>query len=370
MAAIILLARIGIGAPLASAATLEDCVAAALADSPNARAADQRARAARESLLQARSAYYPQLKTSANWARTDNPPQAFFMNLNQRQASLQNNFNEPDDTENLRLSAGVAYRLFDGGRRGMDLVMAREGSMAQTALRDSAYNQLVFDVTRNFFNVLQARAFVGVQQESVSNLTESLRVARERFSAGSAVKTDVLNLEVKLAEANEELIRARNAHRLAVAALNTAIGRDLIPADENLVAPGRDPAPGPVDDDVARRGEWRAARALRQMKEAAWRKAVREYGPTVSAFGSLDWDSDVSPDFENSYLVGAMAELDVFDGFRRRGGTAAAKAEYEAALADEARAGNQLRLDMKQADLQANEARERRDVAAKIIESA
>ena len=77
----------------------------------------------------------------------------------------------------------------------------------------------------------KAREIAAVQAEQVRSLEESLRVARARVERGAAVRADVLSLEVRLAQAQEDAIRARNAVALAVAALNTAIGRDLVPAE-------------------------------------------------------------------------------------------------------------------------------------------
>ena len=50
-----------------------------------------------------------------------------------------------------------------------------------------------------------AQAFVNVRKETIASLEENLRVANERFKAGTAVQTDVLNLEVQLAQAREDL---------------------------------------------------------------------------------------------------------------------------------------------------------------------
>jgi outer membrane protein TolC len=297
------------------------------------------------------------------------------MSLNQRTLDMADpafNPNQPDDTENLRLSAGVLWRLWDNGRRALDQHQAELGAEARRQLQRAAYNDLVHQVTRAYYNVLQARAFANVQQASVRSIEESLRVARERFAAGSAVKTDVLNLDVKLAEANEELIRARNGHQMAVAALNTAIGSNLVNARTALDAPSATPALPAAPDETAmeNRGEWQGALAMARIKEAAWKRSVREYGPALNAFGSYDLDSDQASDFENSYIVGVAAEIEVFDGRRRRSGNAAARAEYLAAAADAERAGDELRLDLRQAILMASEARERLSVAGKSVTSA
>ncbi len=111
------------------------------------------------------------------------------------------------------------------------------GAEASAEALAAARNQLIHEITRGFYGVLQARAFADVQAESVTSIGKSLRIARAGSEAGSAVRTDVLNLETQLAQANEDLIRARNGLQLAVAALNAGIGADLVAAD-SIESPG------------------------------------------------------------------------------------------------------------------------------------
>ncbi|HPT17644.1 MAG TPA: TolC family protein, partial [Kiritimatiellia bacterium] len=71
-------------APAARAVTLDQAIQAALDHSPTLEAAASRIDSAQAMLRQAKSYYYPSIGASANYARSDNPPQAFMMTLNQR----------------------------------------------------------------------------------------------------------------------------------------------------------------------------------------------------------------------------------------------------------------------------------------------
>ncbi len=358
---------------LLHAVTLDECINAALSDNPDVRAATERVQAARSALKEAQSAYYPMLGGSAAYARTDNPPQAFMMMLNQRAVSMQSDFNNPADTENLALSLGLKYRLLDFGRRSLDTQMARNSADISRLVLEGLQNELIHQVARGYYAVLQAAAYVGVQEESVRTLQESLRVAGERLKAGGAVKTDVLNLDVQLAQANEELIRARNGVRLALAALNTAIGTNLV-RSADVAAKTDQPAVKPPEQEdetaIQKRPELQAARQMAAVQDANALKARKQYWPTVSAFGSVDWNSDVSSDFERSYMVGVMAEADIFDGFRRQSAAAGARAQARAQNAEVTKAANNLRLDLTSASIQAGEAWERLEVARKSIANA
>ncbi|HBA82977.1 MAG TPA: hypothetical protein DCZ95_02675 [Verrucomicrobia bacterium] len=353
------------------AITVDECIRTALENNPDAQAAGFRVEAAEAAIAQAESAYYPQLAAAGTYGRTDNPPQAFFMKLNQRQASMTEDFNQPDDTENYRASLGAKWRLLDGGQRGLTRRMAQSGTRTAAYAQKALQNELIHQVTRGYHGILQAQAFVLVQEESVKSIEESLRVANERFKAGSAVKVDVLNLEVQRAQAREDLIRARNGVQLAIAALNTAIGSDLI--DETGLPQGKleeIPTEAAPVGGVETRPELLAAQTMTEIQSDGLKKARRDYAPTLSAFGSLDWDSDGSSDLENSYFAGVMAEWDLFTGFRRGGAVREAKAKQELARAELEKARNQLRFDLTQAGIQAKEARERLDVSQQAVASA
>ena len=365
-----------LAAPAARAVSLDDAVAAALENSPTLQAAEARINSSEALLAQARSYYYPSIGLSASYTRSDNPIQAFMMQLNQRQLNMQDpafNPNEPEDAENVRGSVGAQWRLFDLQRAaGKD--MARLGTEAGAQAFAAARNQLVHEVTRGFYGVLQAQAFADVQAEAIRSIEESLRIARERFAAGGAVKTDVLNLETQLAQANEDLIRARNGAQLALAALNAAIGDDLVAADA-IAAPAEAELAAPPPKCTNERAfedrpEFRAAQLMRRIKEQDVRKAQGGYAPTVSAFGSYDLDSEDASDFQDSYVVGVAAEINIFDGARTRAAVRAARADLAAARADEEKARLNLRLDLQQAFLGAQEAWERLEVVRKSLETA
>ena len=137
--AAVLLARTG------PALTLEQCVRTALEFSPDLHAAAARVEAARAMVQQAESARYPQLALSAAYSRTDNPPQAFFMSLNQRQASMMGDFNNPDDTDNTAwppAPSGFCMTAAGGSRRAgppgaAPTRRARAGPRSATSWRTS-----------------------------------------------------------------------------------------------------------------------------------------------------------------------------------------------------------------------------------------
>ena len=360
----------------AGPATVGDCVEAGLTGNPGVREAAYRVDAARAQMRTARSAYYPRLTASGSYTRSDSPTHSFMMLLNQRRLDMRDpafDPNAPEETDNIRLSVGLGLQLYDGGRRGLQSDIAEAGAFAAEEQLMAARNALVHEIRRGYYSVLQAAAFVNVHEESVASLEESLRVARARLEAGSVVKTDVLNLDVKLAQAREDLIRARNGAQLAIAALNTAIGAKVVPPGGLPVPERGGPGERPVEPDASRveqRYELRASRASAHAAHQAYRSASRGYLPGIGLFGSYDWDGDEPGDFEDAYLVGVKAEWDLFTGGQRPAEIARARAEWRAATEAATRLRNELEFDLKRAHLSAVESWERLSVARKSVESA
>ncbi len=362
--------------PSSEAVTLETCIKTALENNPGIQAGINRINEAKYMIKQAESAYYPRLYLSGVYSVTDNPPQAFMMSLNQKDLDMRDpkfDPNDPDRTDNMRLSVGLKYRFYDGGINAIQVQMAKTDKQLRELGLRAVQNELIHQVTRGYYGVLQSQSFVVVQEESVKSLEESLRVATVRFNEGSAVKTDVLNLEVKLAQAREDAIRAKNGVQLAIASLNTAIGSNLI-SPHGIPVPTREEIrerPQSLDFSVIEnRPEFKATHTMTSLREQSYEKVSRENRPSMSAFGSYDFDSGDFAEFENSYLMGVMAEWEFFDGYQRANKARAARAEWQTAKNETLKARNDLQLDLHQAYLKAMDAWERLEVSEKSIESA
>jgi outer membrane protein len=364
---------VAVAASEPSARGLDEWVRLSLDQNPSVRAMTHRVAAADAVRRQARSAWMPRFDAGAAYTITDNAPQAFMMKLNQRQLDMSLpgfDFNNPDDTDNISLSLGVRYRLYDGARSAR-ILGADLGAQMMAARHDVMRNALVHAVTRGYYEVLQAQAFVTVQNAALDSLEESLRVASERFDSGSVVKTDVLNLEVKTAQARENLIRAQNGVQLAIAALNTAIGTNVIDAS-GLAIPPLNPQPPsefayPADSE---RPEMRASMFAVQAERAALQAARKQQLPVVNGFGSLNWDGEDISGQEQSYTAGVALEWEWFSGFEQRARVDAARQLVGAAEAQSERVQQELAFDRRQATLAVEEAWQRFQVTSHAVSSA
>ena len=352
--------------------TLDLLLAQALEQNPGLQALTHRLQRANALQREARASYYPQFGATANYVRTDNPPQAFMLQLNQRELDMRDpafDPNAPDDTANAQLALNLQYQLYDAARSPRQQAARLQQNLSYEN-QAAARNALIHAVTQGYYQVLQAQAFATVQTAAQASFAESLRIAEERYASGAAVRTDVLNLEVQLAQANENLIRANNGVQLAIAALNATIGSDTICANGLQVPDTTVLAPEQQPQDERQRPERVAANLQRDLAAQHVRMARAQHWPTLYAFGSMHWDTERFDDTSESYIAGIAMQWNGFDGGRTSARIDAARAAQDAADAQIQETILNLELEKKHANLQLHEAWERIQVTERAAESA
>jgi len=153
-------------------------------------------------------------------------------------------------------------------------------------------NALGFEVARGFNTVLKAKQVIQAAESSVQALERTLEVARKRLQEGTLLKTDVLDLEVRLAQAREDLVRARNGHALALRSIKNLAGVEQGEFQLEEAFPAV-LAPQPAIHSA--RPELEAAKEREKAAEEQLRAARGGYRPQVSGFGSVDYDRGGKP---------------------------------------------------------------------------
>ena len=122
-------------------------------------------------------------------------------------------------------SVNVSWSLWDGGRRRAEQAEAAATTRALTARSADFDRQLAFEVEQRRLDLDSALAAIQATQDGVRAAVEAQRVVGERFAAGVATSTDVLDAQTSLLQAELDRTRAVAGARLAMARLDRAIGR-------------------------------------------------------------------------------------------------------------------------------------------------
>jgi outer membrane protein TolC len=354
--------------PAAEPWTLELALEQALAGNPDARLARQRIAAVQAGLEQADSAFWPRLQFQSSYTRTDNPMMVFGSVLNQRAYSSSVNFNDVPDVDNLNTRGLVTVPLYAGGRNKAGREAAKANTEAARQDSEAVRNALGFEVSRAFYTVLKTRQFIRAAEAAVNSFESSLSIAKKRLDGGTLLKTDVLDIEVRLAQAREDLVRARNANALAVRALRNLLG---IEDGDFVVADCAPTVTAPDSGDFSRRAELAAARQRERAAQEQVSGAKGGYLPRVNAFGSLDYDYGWK--FESgggSYTVGALLQWDLWDGKLTRAKVREANANLESAREEQRKLRLALDLEVEQARLNLKAANERLSVTDQVVAQA
>ena len=348
--------------------TLEQALGYALSRNPDARIARQRIAAAQAGLEQANSAFWPRLHVESSYTRTDNPMLAFGDVLNQRSYSSSLNFNNVRDVDNLNARGILTVPLYAGGRNVAGRQAARANTAGAKQDSEAVRNALGFEVSRAFHTVLKTRQFIRAAEAAVNSFESNLVVARRRLDGGTLLKSDVLDIEVRLAQAREDLVRASNASTLAERALRNLLG---IEEGEFTVADTAPVVSAPSSGDFAQRPELAAARERANAAEAQVRGSKSGYQPRVSAFGSLGYDYGwVTGGDGGSYTAGVLAQWDLWNGFSTRSKVREAIANLESAREEERKLRLAVDLEVERARLDLKAAAERLAVSSKTVEQA
>jgi len=348
--------------------TLERAVEQAIAANPDARIARSRIAAADAGIEQARSAFLPHVQVGSDYVWTDNPVRVFGAALNQGEFDFGFDFNDPPAADNLNVNAMVLFPLYRGGSSAA----GREGAEARLAAsrhQDEAVRRILeLETARAFFTVRKTREFVRAAEGAVQAFESNVEIARKRYAAGTALKTDVLDVEVRLAGAREDLVRAKNANTLARRAMRNLLAIEDEEVEIAAVAPVLqipDPTSAPIRPELA------AAAERRAMVEASERGARAGRLPRVDAFGRYDvnrgWEFDGSG---NNYAAGVQLKWTVWDGKRTSGLVHETRAELDAAVEQERKLRLAVDLELAEARLGLREAEERLAVTAKTTSQA
>lgn len=361
-----------------SVLTLDEVIAIALERNPDLEAAAARVVEAQARVGEAEAAFYPQIGTRLSYARTDNPSLAFGMILAQRQFSSNLNFNDPGPTQNVRPEILGAVPLFRGGQDYQRREAARHGASAAELERSAVRNALVDSAIASYYALVAAPEQVDATRASVLAVDAALGNARARVEAGTALKSDVLSLDVRLAAAREAQLRAQNAVELARSGLRTLLALAADAPVEITQVPVASPNEVPdtfeqaLQLGAAQRPELKAAGEVVAMREHELQSERAAYLPRIDLLGTYGQDSEnlkLSSSRDN-WFFGAAAEFDVFSGFRTAERVRAAEQRLAQARAAERSTRLRFEQELRTAYLAVGEARERQTVSGTGVEAA
>ncbi|MDX2038323.1 MAG: TolC family protein [Isosphaeraceae bacterium] len=355
--------------------SLSGLIGTALRANPDLVSASERIQIADATLRRARAEFYPKLSLTEAFVSTNIAGLAFFLEANQRRLSLNQDFNHPGFVSNFSTLATLQQNIYAGGKRTAETLSAEEQRRAASFALGAVRNELVFRVAEAYYRVVQAGELLKGRSESVRSIERQVELVRSRLDNGTAVRSDLLSVEVELAEAREAMITANNQLELTWAILENVVGCSV----PHVLPSQAEPAPWTARTDavesaiaeaLARRPELGAS--LSEVRGATHQVEAARAGkrPTVDFFGNFS-TFDINPESGgNGLIVGLIASINVFDGHRTKSQVSAASARVRELQARHQRLLMDIELDVRRAYLALQDADGRLLVSAQTIEQA
>jgi outer membrane protein TolC len=346
------------------ALTLEQCIAMALRNHRNIRMADRRIAMQNDLLAEAWSAQLPQITAKGQYEVRDRRLTASFMDqtiaLNERRGGS--------------ISAYAQLLLYDFGKTTEERRALRAQVAVSEENAEQARQDLALAVNQAYLHVLASQKLKTVVEESLRLLKVQFRAAQNFLGQGMVGKHDVLAVEVRLSERQQELIRVRHGLQLAQATLNRLMGLDLDRKTELIELTEGSMWQGnwltALRQALQSRPDLTALRHHIESTEAQYRSLWGNLAPTIFVYGQGYYANEDSFAGQKGLSAGIAMQWSLFDG----GATYQRLQRKEKEIAEArdiyAECSDDIALEVKKTYLALDESAERIPVALKGVELA
>lgn len=345
-------------------------VKTALEKHPSLRGAQAQVAIALAQLRQAKAGYMPKVGLTASYTQLHRDPSFTVAGFGTMVFG---------EKENPQLSWIVKFPVFTGGKLEGLVKQADAGAKASIYAFERQRQKVTLDAVVAYFNVLKARGFVKVMEDRLKAIQSQRDDIAKMLERGVATRIDLLRAETAVASAQEELTKARNGEALALAALANAMG--LSPETPLQVAEGASisdsfltdlPADlkSAVEEALRQRPELKALEAQLVAAKEGIRVAKSEQRPQIGLMFQYDAERQTIMPDTGRWLVGVMLSMNLFDGGATKAAVDKARSEVERLEAAISELRNGIVLEVTNAFLTVESARERVKVAEKAIETA
>ena len=359
---------------------MKDAVLLAVGQNKSLEASAAARNGAQTRVTQARSGLLPKVNYSESWTRSNNPVFVFGSLLSQRQFGAQNfeigSLNSPNFINNFQSQITVDQTLYGAGQtkqavRSAEIakdLTSEEGRRTQT--------EVIAQVVRAYYDSLLSADQLSVTAQSIRSAEADLERAQNVRAAGMSTDVDVLSIRVHLATVRELQIRRQADVDVAHAALNDAIGlpldashtltSQLVPLDLPDIA-----LQAQENTAIEQRPEARQAKLAISLAENQVATARSALLPQVTLHGAYEANRQrfVTRAGDN-WLVSIGLRWNLFNGFSDKARIEEGKFAVDRSVAEEARAGSAIRLQVRRAYADLNAATQRIEVAKASVAEA
>ncbi|RLC45278.1 MAG: hypothetical protein DRH70_07835 [Candidatus Coatesbacteria bacterium] len=269
----------------------------------------------------------------------------------------------------------VVQPLFAGGAIYYSHKQAKTGVGIAKEQLEGTKQDVALGVARAYYSVLQAQRLLGVAKLTQQAMEAHRKTAKHFYEAGAVAKVDLLQAEVRLAEAQQGVIKASNAVETAKAAFNNSLGRDISAPVEllesHLAMPSELTLSDCLETALSERPELLAMRKTIDASKASEKLACSTFFPQISGVYDKTLDKDtLTWDRDEAWRVSIVASWNLWQWGKRKFDLDYARAKTAEARHQASVLEDSILLEVKQAFLSVDQAKKLIAVTKRAIEQA
>lgn len=311
----------------------EDILSQVIENNNTLKMAQQDVLAAKGDFNQTNAILLPNISVSHTGIATTNPLMAFGSKLNQEILTAADFnpdlLNDPRQIEDYATRVVVQQPLlnFDGFFQ-RKAAKAKWNATELQSERTQEY--LVLEVEKAYMQLQLAYKTVEVLRKAQETAQENQRIANNSFQQGYLQKSDVLAVEVRVTEIDNQLQYAKsnilNASNYISVMTSTDENQILKPTD-SLTVQGDNITDAELSEN---RKDIQALNSATEAYKQMHKADEMAFLPSLNAFGTYEMHDDkVFQGNANGYLFGAELKWNLFEGSKRFGKSQKSKAEYD-----------------------------------------
>lgn len=316
-----------------------------------------------EQVRQYWSYVYPQLSISGNYTRALQPQEAI-TSMGKFRFSLDNATSA---------TAEATLLLWAGGAVSAGIKMGKMFEQSGAFQLSETKNKIRDLVTTLCFGIVLSHALIQVQQENLNIAKDHLKEIQAKYKQGLASDLDVLNQKVKVSNSEPPLIQAKNSYEVGLLTLRRLLNKDVQDSlsltwkIEDVLKIKTQSLEELYDSAAQFRPELVVARLNRDIAKEHINIARAEHWGEISAFANAAYagssDKVLIPMSSDNSSYGASAgikfSLPLFEGFRVDSAVKQKQLAYDQAQISYQDARRNIRIEVKKAWLNFNEAKQR-----------
>lgn len=339
---------------------LDEAIASTLKNNKEIIMASLDEQSAEARFKQTNAVFLPQIKVSYTALSTNNPLNAFGFKL-QQESITPSDFNpellnNPSTTQNFLTKAEWQQPILN-----MDMLYMRKAANEQRAIytfksqRTKEY--LVFEVRKAYAQLQLAWQAKNVTEEAVQTISSIYTSTNNRFEKGYLQKSDVLNVQVQVAAAENQLAMAKSNVQNASDYLGLLMGSKTGTVYQVDLLSSTTTSDEVATEVPSTRADFQAMQSAVSAQDMMLKSGKMSYLPKLNGYAEyLINDKEAFGFGSNSYLAGAQLSWTLFNGMATQNRVIQQRIERD-------KTAEQLKYQKEQSQLELNQTLRQRDDA-------